>query len=136
MFATPSLVSIFYSCCIAFNSQLVFIFHRQPWAHILPYYILAPLTVTCIISKSPYSELEGRSVNILVSSIHCSWYRKFRFRPNLGLLLVFNAKCTLISGSPSHHLHILPPNASRHTLSHHRHHFDILRCFLQTLLAS
>ena len=58
MFAFPTLLSVFYSCCIALNSQLYFVFRREPSdtgkgiGTMLKWYLFTPIVVSGIICKS------------------------------------------------------------------------------------
>lgn len=58
MFAFPTLLSVFYSCCIALNSQLYFVFRREPSdtgkgiGAMLKWYLFTPIVVSGIICKS------------------------------------------------------------------------------------
>lgn len=49
MYALPTLLSIFYSVCIALNTQLVFVFSRRPDTSTLKYYIALPVVVALCI---------------------------------------------------------------------------------------
>jgi len=65
MFAFPTLLSVFYSCCIALNSQLYFVFRREPSdtekgvKTLLKWYIFTPIVVSGIICKSRWMESVG-----------------------------------------------------------------------------
>lgn len=58
MFAFPTLLSVFYSCCIAFNSQLYFVFRREPndtgkgIGTLLKWYIIGPIVLSGTICES------------------------------------------------------------------------------------
>jgi hypothetical protein len=49
LYAFPTLVSIFYSVCIALNTQLVFVFSKRPGSSILKYYIGIPILLSLAI---------------------------------------------------------------------------------------
>ncbi|CAG7853084.1 SubName: Full=Uncharacterized protein {ECO:0000313/EMBL:CCA70835.1} [Serendipita indica DSM 11827] len=48
-YAFPTLISIFYSFCIALNTQLVFVFSKRPGCTTLKYYIFLPIIVSAFI---------------------------------------------------------------------------------------
>lgn len=50
LFAAPTMLSIFYSCCIALNSQLAFVFRRPSPSHALVYFIVVPILVAFVIA--------------------------------------------------------------------------------------
>lgn len=58
LYAFPTLLSVFYSCCIALNSQLYFVFRREPKdtgrgiGTLLKWYIITPIIVSAIICES------------------------------------------------------------------------------------
>ncbi|PVF97193.1 hypothetical protein CPB86DRAFT_815762 [Serendipita vermifera] len=49
LYAFPTLISIFYSFCIALNTQLVFVFGKRPGDTTLKYYILIPIILSALI---------------------------------------------------------------------------------------
>ena len=58
LYAFPALLSVFYSCCIALNSQLYLVFRREPkefergMSTLLKWYISAPIALSGIICES------------------------------------------------------------------------------------
>ena len=48
-YAFPTLISIFYSVCIALNTQLVFVFSKRPGYTTLKYYIFVPIIISAFI---------------------------------------------------------------------------------------
>ncbi|CAG7853086.1 SubName: Full=Uncharacterized protein {ECO:0000313/EMBL:CCA70837.1} [Serendipita indica DSM 11827] len=48
-YAFPTLISIFYSFCIALNTQLVFVFSKRPGFTTLKYYVFIPIIVSAFI---------------------------------------------------------------------------------------
>lgn len=51
LYAFPTLVSIFYSACIALNTQIVFVFSKRPGQTKLKYYIGVPIILSLCICK-------------------------------------------------------------------------------------
>jgi len=49
LYAWPTLISIFYSFCIALNTQLVFVFSRRPGNTKLKYYVGIPIALATVI---------------------------------------------------------------------------------------
>ncbi|KIM30013.1 hypothetical protein M408DRAFT_67003 [Serendipita vermifera MAFF 305830] len=49
LYGFPTLVSVFYSVCIALNTSLVFVFNKRPGTSTLKYYIGAPILLALII---------------------------------------------------------------------------------------
>ncbi|CAG7853085.1 SubName: Full=Uncharacterized protein {ECO:0000313/EMBL:CCA70836.1} [Serendipita indica DSM 11827] len=48
-YAFPTLISIFYSFCIALNTQLVFVFSKRPGFTTLKYYVFIPIILSAFI---------------------------------------------------------------------------------------
>ena len=65
MFAFPTLVSVFYSCCIALNSQLYFVFRKEPsdtergFGSMLKWYLFVPIVVSAIICESRWDQWDA-----------------------------------------------------------------------------
>lgn len=84
LFAGPSMLSIFYSCCIALNSQLAFVLHRRPSARALKYYVVLPFILMMIISCSA---LATGSFGYDQSWGYC-WYNTVNVPPDLVLIRI------------------------------------------------
>lgn len=50
LYITCSMAAVAYSCAIALNSQLIFVFDKRPPKGILKYYLFVPITVVLAIS--------------------------------------------------------------------------------------
>lgn len=72
MYSLSTLLTMGYSCCIAFNTQLIFVFNRRPKRSFLKYYLVAPLVIMLAISK--YNTLKARKMLTSYSST-CSNFR-------------------------------------------------------------
>jgi hypothetical protein len=82
MYALPTLLSTFYSVCIALNTQLVFVFSRPPNTSALKYYIALPLAVTlCICVPALGAGLYGYD-----SSWDLCWYDTSQKSPKQVLI--------------------------------------------------
>lgn len=92
MFAFPTLVSVFYSCCIALNSQLYFVFRREPSGpengvgSLLKWYIFTPIVVSAIICESRWDQWMSRPSP--VPRFLCPWSWLVWLRFSIWLLLV------------------------------------------------
>ncbi|KAG8815058.1 hypothetical protein FRC17_000874 [Serendipita sp. 399] len=89
LFAGPTALSIFYSCCIAFNSQLAFLFHRRPSVKALRYYVLIPLIVCLII----YGTTLGTNSFGYDKTWGYCWYATEGVPPRLVLLRIVFTYC-------------------------------------------
>ncbi|KAG8867482.1 hypothetical protein FRC20_005637 [Serendipita sp. 405] len=89
LFAAPTALSTFYSCCIALNSQLVFVFQRRPSTRALRYYVSIPLLVCLIIYGSA---LGTNSFGYDKTWGYC-WYATEGVSPRLVLLRIIFTYC-------------------------------------------
>ena len=55
LFAFPSILSVFYACAIALNTQLVFIHRRKVKENRQTLFLIVPVALALLISTSPYS---------------------------------------------------------------------------------
>ncbi|PVG03713.1 hypothetical protein CPB86DRAFT_304101 [Serendipita vermifera] len=84
LFATPSILSIFYSCCIAMNSQIALVLKRTPHRYALRYYVPVPILGTFIFT---FSALGTRSYGYDETWGYC-WYSTENVPASLTLVRI------------------------------------------------
>jgi hypothetical protein len=75
LYAFPTLTSLFYSFCIALNTQLVFVFGKRPGSSTLKFYIGIPIFLSlCICTLFPLDTQTIPTDDLQVSLL---WVRDF-----------------------------------------------------------